>query len=76
MFWGQALALGASAVLLGRPVLYGLALGGEAGVRAVLECITEELSIAMALTGCQNIQQITKDILLKGCPTCSGPCRL
>jgi hypothetical protein len=54
----QALALGASAVLLGRPVLYGLAVGGAAGVQKVLEMLQQELELAMALTGCPSLRDI------------------
>jgi isopentenyl diphosphate isomerase/L-lactate dehydrogenase-like FMN-dependent dehydrogenase len=46
-----ALALGATAVLLGRPVLYGLALGGQEGAGAVLGMLHRELRLAMALSG-------------------------
>ena len=56
--WGtdvlRALALGARAVLLGRPILWGLAVGGEEGVRGVLEIVRAELSRAMALAGCSK----------------------
>jgi FMN-dependent dehydrogenase len=44
----QALALGADAVLLGRPVLWGLALGGRRGVEQVLRALHSELELAMA----------------------------
>jgi 4-hydroxymandelate oxidase len=47
----KALALGARAVLVGRPVLWGLAVGGEDGVRAVLEILRGELDVALALAG-------------------------
>jgi len=47
----KAMALGASAVLLGRPVLYGLALGGEDGAAEVLAMLQKELRLAMALSG-------------------------
>ncbi|MFI6479207.1 lactate 2-monooxygenase [Nonomuraea sp. NPDC050663] len=47
----KALALGARAVLIGRPVLYGLALGGQAGVDHVLRCLLGELDITLALSG-------------------------
>jgi 4-hydroxymandelate oxidase len=50
----RALALGARAVLVGRPILWGLATAGEAGARAVLETFREELDQAMALSGCPN----------------------
>jgi isopentenyl diphosphate isomerase/L-lactate dehydrogenase-like FMN-dependent dehydrogenase len=49
-----ALALGADAVLVGRPVLWGLAVGGEAGARRVLELLRSELELALALCGCAS----------------------
>lgn len=61
----QALALGANAVLLGRPVLYGLAVGGAAGVQKVLDTLGRELELAMALTGCTNLQQVGPHLLLR-----------
>lgn len=54
----KALAVGASGVLIGRPILWGLAVGGEAGVSNVLEILRNELSVAMALCGCATIQDI------------------
>jgi isopentenyl diphosphate isomerase/L-lactate dehydrogenase-like FMN-dependent dehydrogenase len=47
----KALALGAKAVLVGRPVLWGLAVAGEAGVKRVLQIMLAELDIALALMG-------------------------
>ncbi len=47
-----ALALGADAVLVGRPALWGLAAGGEQGARQVLELLRDELELALALCGC------------------------
>ena len=47
-----ALALGADAVLVGRPALWGLAAGGEEGARRVLELLRDELELALALCGC------------------------
>ena len=47
----KALALGADAVLVGRPYLWGLAVGGEAGVEAVLRMLLAELDLTMALSG-------------------------
>ncbi|MHA7987034.1 alpha-hydroxy-acid oxidizing protein [Rathayibacter sp. CAU 1779] len=55
-----ALALGASAVGIGRPYVYGLAAGGEAGAREVLRNILAEFDITMALAGCTSIDQITR----------------
>jgi isopentenyl diphosphate isomerase/L-lactate dehydrogenase-like FMN-dependent dehydrogenase len=49
-----ALALGADAVLVGRPALWGLAVGGEAGARRVLELLREELELTLALGGCAS----------------------
>jgi 4-hydroxymandelate oxidase len=59
----KALALGARAVCVGRPVLWGLAIDGEAGVVRVLEQLREELDLAMALAGCRTIAEITPDLL-------------
>ena len=47
-----ALALGADAVQVGRPALWGLAVDGEAGARKVLELLREEITLALALLGC------------------------
>jgi 4-hydroxymandelate oxidase len=55
----KALALGARAVLVGRPVLWGLAVGGEAGVRRVLRLLAQDLDVAMAIAGCRTIDEIT-----------------
>ena len=51
----RALALGADGVLLGRPLLWGLAAGGEAGARRVLEMLGEQLRDALGLAGCANV---------------------
>jgi 4-hydroxymandelate oxidase len=58
----KAMALGATAVGLGRPVLWGLAVDGEAGVRDVLEILTAELVRALTLCGCESAGQATLDI--------------
>jgi len=47
----KALALGARAVMVGRPVLWGLAVGGAAGAQRVLEILLDELDRALALAG-------------------------
>jgi 4-hydroxymandelate oxidase len=49
-----ALALGASAVLVGRPAVWGLAAAGEEGVRGVLEILRDEFETALALLGCRS----------------------
>lgn len=59
----KALALGASAVQIGRPYVYGLAVGGAAGVEHVLKLLRQELLMAMSLLGCPTIPSITRDAL-------------
>ncbi len=59
----KALARGAKGVLLGRPLLWGLALNGEAGVGHILDLLIQELDLAMALCGCHSIEDITSDLL-------------
>ena len=59
----KALALGARAVLVGRPVLWGLAAAGEAGATAALRLLGAELDLAMALTGSPTIADITRDLV-------------
>ena len=54
----RALALGANAVLIGRPYLYGLAAGGEAGVRRVLDLFAEELARTMTLLGRSRLDEL------------------
>jgi 4-hydroxymandelate oxidase len=63
----KALALGADAVMLGRPVLWGLAMAGEAGVARVLDLFRAELENAMALAGCTDVASAM------GLRTVSGP---
>ncbi|KAK9824718.1 hypothetical protein WJX74_000947 [Apatococcus lobatus] len=60
----KAIALGADAVLLGRPVLWGLALEGQQGVEKVLETLRSELELAMALCGAPSLAQITPSLLM------------
>ena len=59
----KALALGARAVLVGRPVLWGLTLDGADGVRAVLAHLRAELDLAMALAGCSSVGGIARDLV-------------
>jgi 4-hydroxymandelate oxidase len=58
----RALAMGARAVLVGRPVLWGLAVAGEDGAAGVLESLRRELDEAMALTGCARVADVTRDL--------------
>ncbi len=59
----KALALGANAVCIGRPYAYGLAIGGETGVRDVILHILAELELTMRLTGCRNIDEIDNSMI-------------
>lgn len=59
----KALALGADAVLLGRPYVYGLAIAGEAGVSEVIENVVGELDLTMGLSGCRTITEIGPEAL-------------
>ncbi|WNG41398.1 alpha-hydroxy-acid oxidizing protein [Archangium violaceum] len=59
----RALALGARAVLLGRPVLWGLATGGAAGVRQVLETLREDTAHTLALAGLSRVSAVGPDVL-------------
>ncbi|CAO3572541.1 unnamed protein product [Mortierella alpina] len=62
----KALALGAKAVFLGRPILWGLAHDGEDGVSLALNLIQQEFELAMALAGCCKISDITRDHVQHG----------
>lgn len=57
----KALALGATAVGVGRPFVYGLALAGERGVGAVLDDILAELDLTLALSGCSSIGELRRE---------------
>ena len=59
----KALSLGATAVLVGRPVIWGLAVAGAAGVTQVLEILRTELEMAMALLGARTIGDLSSDLL-------------
>ena len=59
----KAVALGAKAVFLGRAALWGLAAGGEGGVRRTLELLQNEFRLAMALSGKQNVGQLGRDLI-------------
>jgi isopentenyl diphosphate isomerase/L-lactate dehydrogenase-like FMN-dependent dehydrogenase len=57
----KALALGAQAVLVGRPPLWGLAAGGAEGAQRVLELLRDELELALALCGCTSPTEVTRE---------------
>jgi isopentenyl diphosphate isomerase/L-lactate dehydrogenase-like FMN-dependent dehydrogenase len=59
----KALAVGADAVLVGRPYLWGLALEGQAGVETVLKMLLAELDLSMALSGLTSVDQVDRSLL-------------
>jgi len=59
----KALALGADAVAIGRPILWGLAVEGEEGVRHIIRILKKELLHTLALCGCQSLQTLSPDYL-------------
>jgi 4-hydroxymandelate oxidase len=59
----RALALGAQAVCIGRPVLWGLATAGEQGIERVLGILKHELDVTLALAGCAGVADATADLL-------------
>ena len=59
----KAIALGAKAVLVGRPILWGLAVDGKQGVSRVLEMLRSEFDLAMGLCGCSSVNQIQSDLI-------------
>ncbi|MCY7350460.1 MAG: lactate 2-monooxygenase [Cytophagaceae bacterium] len=61
----KALALGANAVCLGRPYVYGLAIGGQRGVYEVLRHLMADFELTMGLAGCKNVAEISRDSLLQ-----------
>lgn len=61
----KALALGAKAVLVGRPCMYGLAVAGEKGVKEVLQNMVADLDITMALAGKRSVQDLDRAILME-----------
>ena len=60
----KALALGARAVLIGRPVLWGLAVAGSEGVDLALNLLRKELDLSMALSGVSSLKEIKRDLLV------------
>ncbi|XP_010538538.1 PREDICTED: peroxisomal (S)-2-hydroxy-acid oxidase GLO5 [Tarenaya hassleriana] len=57
----KALALGASGVFVGRPTVFSLAVGGEEGVRKMLQMLGDEFELTMALSGCRSLDEITRN---------------
>ncbi|MGV3487179.1 MAG: lactate 2-monooxygenase [Tuberibacillus sp.] len=61
----KAIALGAKAVLVGRPCMYGLAVAGEKGVKEVLQNLLADMDITMALAGEKSVKEIDKSIIIE-----------
>ncbi|XP_015138965.1 hydroxyacid oxidase 1 isoform X3 [Gallus gallus] len=59
----KALALGAKAVFIGRPLIWGLVYQGEEGAKEVLQMLKEEFRLAMALTGCRTVKEIGRTLI-------------
>jgi L-lactate dehydrogenase (cytochrome) len=62
----RALALGAKGCLIGKAFLYALAARGEAGVTLALDILRKELAVSLALTGANDVANVTRDILVRG----------
>jgi isopentenyl diphosphate isomerase/L-lactate dehydrogenase-like FMN-dependent dehydrogenase len=62
----KALALGARAVLVGRPILWSLAIDGARGVERTLAMLQREIDLAMALCGCASVADVTRDLVEPG----------
>ncbi|MFZ2906056.1 MAG: lactate 2-monooxygenase [Cyclobacteriaceae bacterium] len=60
----KALALGAKAVCIGRPYVYGLTIAGEEGVRNVMQNLMADFELTMGLAGCKNISEINRETLI------------
>lgn len=60
----KAVALGANAVLLGRPYAYGLAVAGETGAREVIRNVIAEFDLTVGLAGCTSLRDLTPDRLV------------
>lgn len=61
----KALALGATAVGIGKPIFFALCVGGQEGVEKLFQMLARELEAAMALCGCSSIQEITRDLVTR-----------
>ncbi|XP_075781827.1 2-Hydroxyacid oxidase 1 isoform X1 [Pelodiscus sinensis] len=59
----KALALGARAVFIGRPIIWGLVYQGEEGAKEVLQMLKEEFQLAMALSGCRSVKEIDRTLV-------------
>jgi len=62
----KALALGARAVAIGRPVLWGLAIAGQQGVELALTRLRDELDVVMGLCGCASPAEVSSELIFSG----------
>jgi len=69
----KALSLGARAVFIGRPVFWGLAVDGAAGVRAVFEILREELTLDLAMCGVESVAEVPRSLVALRSPLESPP---
>jgi L-lactate dehydrogenase (cytochrome) len=69
------LGLGARGCFIGRSYIYGLGAYGQAGVTKALEILREELSLAMALVGITDVNEVSREIILRGLPPPNQPDR-
>ncbi|XP_067421424.1 2-Hydroxyacid oxidase 1 [Emydura macquarii macquarii] len=67
----KALALGATAVFIGRPIIWGLVYQGEEGAKEVLQMLKEEFQLAMALSGCCSVKGIDRTLVRRTLPAVS-----
>jgi lactate 2-monooxygenase len=61
----KALSLGAAAVLLGRPYVYGLGIGGAQGVREVIQNFVADFDLTMGLAGCRSVDEVAAATLVR-----------
>jgi lactate 2-monooxygenase len=61
----RAVALGANAVLVGRPYMWGLAADGAAGIVEVMQRILADFDITMTLSGCRSLNEVNRDMLVR-----------
>ncbi|OGA49497.1 MAG: hypothetical protein A3F74_19480 [Betaproteobacteria bacterium RIFCSPLOWO2_12_FULL_62_58] len=64
----KALALGAQAVLIGRPTLYGTAAGGQAGAARAIVILRQEIDCALAMLGCPDVAGLNRDRVFRPAP--------
>ena len=61
----KAIALGAKAVAVGRPIIWGLAVEGDQGAKRVLDLLRKDFELTMKLCGCTSVQDITKEMIFR-----------